>query len=161
MLILSDLIILLKGLSLLMRTSPPPYSHLDILEHIYQRSSLRMDSSYHKLFKSMNALCEHFMWTCKRALHTQPAMLQHCLKKMALPKREMEIDSGYAYVILISTFMLRVFESYNPVTFGIYLIEFMEYFHTDDTFSVAFIGGLYPLFQALASKYNIYISYFS
>ena len=90
-------------------------------------------------------------------------MLQHNLKSVVLPKRKVEIDSGYAYVILFSGFMLRIFESYQNVTFGIYLIEFMEYFDTDDTFSIALIGGLYPLFQALAGlcqyQYYIFTSY--
>ena len=61
-----------------------------------------------------------------------------------------QTDTGYAYVILICSFMLRVLDVYTPITFGIYVLEFMEYYNTDKALSITFLGGLYHLTQAFS-----------
>ena len=71
-------------------------------------------------------------------------------------------DSGYAYVILFSCVMLRMLETGATVTFGLYILEFMEYFHTTNTFAVASLLGVYSFSQALIGKptrtnRNVYI----
>ena len=61
-------------------------------------------------------------------------------------------DSGYAYVILFSCVMLRMLETGTAVTFGLYILEFKEYFHTTNTFAIASLGGVFNFSQAVTGK---------
>ena len=62
-------------------------------------------------------------------------------------------DSGYAWIILLCAFLTRMIDGVLVATSGIFLLEFMEYFHLDKAFSATILITCYFITYAVAGEF--------
>ena len=72
--------------------------------------------------------------------------------KMTTKNTNFTKDTGYAWIILLCSFLTRTIDCILLVTFGIFILEFIEYFHMDQAFSATSLVSCYFITMALAGK---------
>ena len=70
----------------------------------------------------------------------------------ASPEHVSYKDSGYAWIILICAFCMRLIDSSAVVTMGLFIIEYLEYFHLDRALTVTAFVSFYYIAMALAGE---------
>ena len=81
---------------------------------------------------------------------------------MAVPKRsaagikgrETSHDGGYSWVVLAASFMMSVHYSFSLSHFGIFLVEYIEYFNVKKS-TLIWIGALLLFVGFALGMYNI------
>lgn len=71
------------------------------------------------------------------------------------PYTATEKDQGYAYIILMTAFITRILDCMPLVIFGIYFLEFMDYFHDTKTVAITAFGSYFSIAGAIAGNHDI------
>ena len=61
-------------------------------------------------------------------------------------------DTGYAWIILFCMFLTRTIDCIIIVTIGIFILEFLEYFHLGKAIAVTALVSCYFIAMAFAGK---------
>ena len=70
----------------------------------------------------------------------------------ASPEHVSYKDSGYAWVILICAFCMRMIDTSVFVSMGLFIIEYLEYFRLDRALTVTAFISFYYVAMALGGK---------
>ena len=68
-------------------------------------------------------------------------------------------DRGYAWVILLSTFLIRIIDNSASTTLGIFIIEYLEYFNVNKAIIVTSYMSFYFMGMALSGESILFVQF--
>ena len=71
---------------------------------------------------------------------------------MTVASKGFETDKGYAWIILLCAFLARTIDCCMVVTAGIFILEYIEYFHVEKAFEITALISSYFIAMALSGE---------